>query len=118
LGIRESVRHTLTKVGHTVMCAATGDRALELLKSQPFDLLITDVIMPEGDGLNVIMGVKKAGLPVRILVISGGGKYFQAENCVRIAEGLGAHAALFKPFAHEDLLAAIQRAVDVESSAA
>jgi CheY-like chemotaxis protein len=116
--VRDLLQGCLTKAGHSVACASTGAMALKMLKEQPFDLLITDVIMPDGDGLSVIMGIKKAHLPVRILVISGGGKYFNAENCVHVAEGLGAHAALFKPFVPQALFGAIDRAMSTEPSAA
>lgn len=112
--IRDLIRHCLTRAGHRVVAAASGDQALKLFKTQPFDLLVTDVLMPDGDGLNVIMGVRKVNSAVRILVISGGGKYFQAENCVKIAEGLGADYALFKPFVPQTLLAAVERAMATE----
>jgi DNA-binding NtrC family response regulator len=109
--IRNLIQGCLTKAGHMVSCVGIGDRALKMLKEQPFDLLITDVIMPDGDGLSVLMEIKKAKLSVRVLAISGGGKYFNAENCIRIAEGLGAHAALFKPFLPQALFGAIDRAM-------
>ena len=115
--IRDLIQGCLSKAGHSVTCVGTGDEALKLLKKQPFDLIIADVIMPDGDGLSVIMGIKKANMPVRILVISGGGKYFPAENCIHIAEGLGAHAALFKPFVPQTLFGAIERAMGQPSAA-
>lgn len=109
--IRTVLRSILVKAGHTVVCAASGEDALKLLQAQPFDLLITDVLMPDGDGLGIIMAIRKANLSVRVLVISGGGKHFDAENCVHTAESLGAHAALLKPFGPEALFAAVGRAM-------
>lgn len=116
--VRDLLQSCLTKAGHSVACATTGVGALKMLRERPFDLLITDVIMPDGDGLSVIMGIKQSKLPVRILAISGGGKYFNAESCVHVAEGLGAHAALFKPFVPQTLFGAIERAMGHEPSAA
>jgi two-component system response regulator GlrR len=110
-GLLQLMQICLANAGHTVACASTGDEALKLLNKQHFDLLVTDVLMPEGDGLNLIMDLKKAHSPVCILVISGGGRYFPAKDCVRLATGLGAHAALFKPFGPPELFEAINRAL-------
>lgn len=117
-GILQLMQVCLTSAGHAVACASTGDDALKLLKKQRFDLLITDVLMPDGDGLSVIMDLKNVHSSVRILVISGGGKYFKAKDCVRLAKGLGAHAALFKPFGPPELFAAINRALPAQAPAA
>src|SRR5207253_2691574 len=107
--IRNLIQHYLTSAGHTVAGAATGDEALRILKERHFDLLITDVIMPDGDGIGLITELKKLNPAARILVISGGGKYFLANECVAIAERMGAHAALFKPFFRTNLLEAVGR---------
>jgi CheY-like chemotaxis protein len=109
--IRTLIQGCLTKAGHTVACAATGDRALTMLKERPFDLLITDVVMPDGDGLSVIIGIKNAKLPVRIIAISGGGKHVSSEYCVGTAESLGAHATLLKPFVPQTLFGVIEHAM-------
>jgi len=99
----------LTKAGHEVACAEDGERALKMLKERPFDLLITDVVTPNGDGLSVIMEIKKQKLPLRIIAISGGGEHFGSQYCVRTAKGLGAHSTLMKPFVPKALFAAIDQ---------
>ena len=107
--IRTTIQGCLTKAGHEVACAETGEQALKMLREKAFDLLITDVVMPQGDGLSVIMEIKREKLPVRIIAISGGGKHFDGQYCVRTAQSLGAHSALLKPFVPQALFAMIDQ---------
>ncbi len=116
--IQEIVSLWLTPRGHRVVRASTGDETLKLLRNERFDLVILDVLMPEGDGLDVITELQKRGRSERILAISGGGKYMQAEDCVKLASGMGSHAALLKPFDERQLLNGIERALRTEDPAA
>jgi CheY-like chemotaxis protein len=108
--IQHLVAQWLRTRGHTVSCVSTGNAALKLLNREHFDLVIADVLMPEGDGLDVIRELKQRNSSSRVLAISGGGKYMLAADCVRLAEGLGADAALLKPFDEKQLLNGIDRA--------
>jgi CheY-like chemotaxis protein len=103
------VRQYLEEAGHTVACASTGHEVIRLLGKQHFDLVITDVLMPDGDGLDVIVAAKRNFSGTRILAISGGGKYMVAGECLRIAKGVGAHGLLLKPFNRQQLLVAIEQ---------
>lgn len=114
--IRKLTQLYLTKAGHAVQCASTGDEAAKMLKQHPFELLITDVHMPDGDGLGLIMQLTQNKSPLRILVITGGGKYFQATDCAQMAKGLGAHATLLKPFSQAQLFEAINRAIPAQTA--
>ena len=105
--ILDLVVHWLEEAGHSVACATTGQAALRLIKQQPFDLVITDIIMPDGDGLEVILELKQAQPAIRVLAISGGGRHMQAVDCLKMAKNLGAHGLLLKPFNREQLLAEI-----------
>ena len=109
--IQDLLSTWLVAAGHTVACASTGREVSALLAKQRADLIITDVIMPDGDGLEVILELKRVQPDVRVLAISGGGKYFQASECLKLARGLGAHAILLKPFNRAQLLAAIEAAL-------
>ncbi len=120
VGIQDLVGLWLEESGHSVMRASTGHAASQLLKKQHVDLVITDIIMPDGDGLELILELKHARPLVHILAISGGGRHLQASDCLKMAKNLGAHALLLKPFNREQLLAAVDLAVpgDERDSAA
>jgi CheY-like chemotaxis protein len=107
--IRELVRHWLVDAGCAVTLAASGNELVRHLRGQAFDLIITDVIMPDGDGLEVILEAKRLQPNARVLAISGGGHHLQAGDCLRFAKGLGAHGVLLKPFSREQLLEAVGR---------
>ena len=115
--IQALVTQWLEPLGHRVVCASTGEETLKLLGKEHFDLVILDVLMPEGDGLDVISELHKKGRTERILTISGGGKYMQAADCVKLASGMGAHAALLKPFNERQLMDGIERALKPAGSA-
>ena len=116
--IQALVTQWLEPRGHRVACASTGDETLKLLRKEHFDLVILDVLMPEGDGLDVIAELQKKGRTERILTISGGGKYMPAADCVKLANGLGSHAALLKPFDERQLMDGIERALRTQDPAA
>lgn len=101
------VGQCLEGAGHVVSYASSGSEVIRLLGRQPCDLIITDVLMPDGDGLDVIFAVKRGNLPTRILTISGGGKYMVAAECLRISQGVGADRVLLKPFNCQQLLEAV-----------
>jgi CheY-like chemotaxis protein len=107
--IRQLVGNWLAGVGCTVAAAASGSELAKLMRAQPFDLIIMDVLMPDGDGLEVILEAKRSQPTARLLAISGGGNHLQAEDCLRFAKGLGAHAVLLKPFNREQLLDAVTK---------
>lgn len=71
------------------------------------DMVITDILMPDGDGLEVITELKRAQPSVRIIAMSGGGHHLRAAECLKFATGLGAHGLLLKPFKREQLLEAV-----------
>ena len=109
--IRTLLVHWLERAGHRVTAAETGAVAVLLLEGQRFDLLITDVVMPEGDGLELIGAFRKAQPSAHILAISGGGRYLPREDCLKIARSLGAHAVVMKPFNWGQLQAGIDLAI-------
>lgn len=97
----------LERAGCSVSCVTTGSQVLALVKTARFDVVITDMLMPELDGTAVIAVTKKHQPHARIIAMSGGGKSLGSEDVLRVAAKLGAHAGLAKPFAFDDLLAAM-----------
>lgn len=116
-GIRHLMEHGLTDLGHQVFACATGNEVVKLLSLRPVDLVITDVLMPDGDGLEVIAALRKKQLAVRVLAISGGGQYLAASDCLKVARGLGAHAVLLKPFDRQKFLDAIAQVLPDDNRA-
>lgn len=109
-GIRELVKKCLNLAGHEVICAATGVEATKLLTEQQFDLLITDIFMPDMDGLELISLVAKEHPSLSVLTISGASGCFADKIYLQTARLLGAHAVLVKPFGQPELFEAIGRA--------
>lgn len=107
--IIELVSHWLAAEGHEVATATSGREVLELVKQRAFDLVVTDIVMPDGDGWDVILGVGRLRPDTRIIAISGGGKLLPVEPCLRVAKGVGADLVLKKPFKHEEFMAAVNQ---------
>jgi DNA-binding response OmpR family regulator len=105
--VRTMLRLTLTHFGHIVIEARNGKEGLELFEHAKADLVITDIVMPEKEGLEVLVELrKKQVLPVKIIAISGGGRQ-KAADYLRLAELMGAARVLAKPFSNEVLIAMI-----------
>jgi DNA-binding response OmpR family regulator len=115
--VRMTVAEILRRAGYEVQSAADGKSGLELFQRQSFDLLITDLLMPERDGLETIMALRRGRAPLKILVISGCGQTLGSEY-MQIARHLGADYSLPKPFTRVELLAVVARLLDVPSTPA
>lgn len=103
---RTAVSRMLCGAGYRVLEAPDGARALALLKSETPDILVTDIIMPDGDGIELINAVKTRHPTVRILAISGRG-HLGSVDLLKMAAMVGADATLRKPLGPEELLARI-----------
>lgn len=93
----------LKTAGYRVMAAADGARGLDLFRQMTADVVVTDIIMPEREGIETLMAVKAVAPATRVLAISGGGRV-QAGDVLTLARSLGADAVLAKPFRREALL--------------
>ncbi len=111
-GIRKLVTQWLSALGHKVVAASTGNEVVRMITDRHFDLIIADVLMPEGDGLEVILAARRVQPSPRVLAISGGGKYMSGTDCLRVAKGIGADGILLKPFTRDQLLSAVVRVVE------
>jgi CheY-like chemotaxis protein len=109
-GVREGVATFLRRLGHEVLEASDGVRGFEALRSQPFDLVITDLNMPDMDGIEVIDRLRESTNGCPVIAMSGGG-LFAKELLLENAEMLGAVSTLAKPFELEELRDAVQAAL-------
>lgn len=106
-GIRELLCMMLQAAGHTVATAEDGIQAPKILASQPVQVVITDLLMPERDGLEFIAEVRKKFPTVKIIAMSGGG-HIARDSYLRIAKNCGAHVLLEKPFSQSGVLGAVE----------
>lgn len=107
---RTMLRLTLVHFGHTVIEAGNGKEGLELFPRSQAELLITDIVMPEKEGLEVLMALRHLAPPVKTIAMSGGG-LGNASDYLRVAKLMGAVQVLKKPFSNEALVAAVNAAL-------
>ncbi len=98
-----ALERALKKNGHDVIVSPNGKNAMEALKKKDFDLVITDLRMPEIDGFEVIEEVKRCSPSTRIVLMSA----FGTENAVKKATEIGAYY-LEKPFEVEEFVEKLQ----------
>jgi CheY-like chemotaxis protein len=93
----------LTRAGNQVTTATSGRKGLEMLSNDGYDLVLTDIIMPELDGIEAIRRIRTDHPDLRIIAMSGGGQIDKADF-LHMAEALGADRVLEKPVRSERLI--------------
>jgi CheY-like chemotaxis protein len=111
--LREMLKMSLLRNGYTVMEAENGKDAIVHFKPLVTDLVVTDLIMPEEDGLKVVIKLRELKPSIRIIAISGGGKVGPG-SYLNLAKALGADAIFPKPFSINDLISKIELLLDNE----
>jgi len=104
LELLESLALVLRSAGHDVDTAPSAAAALAVQKARPADVLITDIFMPDTDGLEAVSAFRSGWPRLKIVAMSGGGKMTKG-NYLETARVVGADAVLRKPFAPDKLLA-------------
>ncbi len=99
----------LTADGHQVALAEDGEKGIELYRKKKFDLIITDILMPNKDGINVIVDIINGGNRVPIIAISGGRRAISSDFNLQSAELLGVTATLKKPFTASEMRRTIKK---------
>lgn len=106
----EQIRLTygaLLKIGgHEVVTAVDGEEALALFRRQPFDLVITDVVMPRMGGAETIAALRRLRPSLKVIAVYGGGRLGEAGSPTT-AQSLGADRLLTKPFMMDELQGAV-----------
>ncbi|MDO8422074.1 MAG: response regulator [Parvibaculum sp.] len=104
--VRKTTRLVLEANGHSIVEASDGREGMQAFGLQKFDLVITDVLMPNQDGLETLDAIHSVDSSTKVLCISGGGRSGNREF-LKIAEKLGADGVLPKPFSMEALIAKV-----------
>ena len=100
--LRSTIQALLQADGFDVVVAGDGEAALAAHQSRPADVVITDLFMPDKDGIETIVELKKISPKVKILAISGWTST-QGSDYLRVAREIGAAATLQKPFDPQEL---------------
>jgi CheY-like chemotaxis protein len=105
--VREVLSAMLESAGYEVSLAPNGRDAVAILENQEFTAILTDLVMPEQEGIETIKLIRKDYPDLKIIAMSGafGGDY------LRIAGYLGAHSTLAKPINMETLISTLQRTI-------
>jgi CheY-like chemotaxis protein len=105
--MRDLLRWMLEREGYEVVTAEDGKEGLRLYRENLADLIITDLIMPEMEGIETILALKHDFPGVKVIAMSGGG-HVGPDPYLKIAEGVGAIRVFAKPFSREELLEAVR----------
>jgi DNA-binding response OmpR family regulator len=111
--LREMLKLSLSRRNFTVFEAENGKSAIAHFKPTITDLVVTDLIMPEEDGLKVVIKLRELKPSIKIIAISGGGKVGPG-SYLNLAKALGADAIYSKPFSINDLIAKIEQLLESE----
>ena len=104
---RMAVADMLESIGHEVRCAADGAAGVELFAREPFDLVITDMVMPRQDGMDTISALRSDAPSLKLIAMSGGGATLGPDDYLDLAAYQGAAVTLRKPFGLRQLEVAI-----------
>ncbi|MCK5068174.1 MAG: response regulator [Bacteroidales bacterium] len=100
------IKKMLERAGFEIELASNGNEGLELFKRIQADLVITDIIMPEKEGLETIREMKRLRSDLKIIAMSGGGK-ISADNYLNTAKIFGASKVLEKPFSQKTMISTV-----------
>jgi sigma-B regulation protein RsbU (phosphoserine phosphatase) len=109
--LRAAVARGLERAGHEVVQAGSGTEGMAELEGGPFDLVVTDINMPDMDGIEVILKLSQIYPDLPVIAVSGGG-LMSHEILLGNADALGAVDVLAKPFELAELNAIIDRALN------
>lgn len=107
---RFTIREILEGAGYEVEEAENGRIGVDMQNATPFDLIVTDIIMPEKEGVETIIDLKKDYPDLGIIAISGGGRTRNLDF-LKLSERFGASKILAKPFTEGQLLEAVNEVI-------
>ena len=105
--VRQLIRETLEQAGYEVEEANDGKEGLERYRAKSPDLVIMDILMPDQDGLEAIMTLRREFPSTPVIAMTGGSDMIGVLNILDVAQMLGARRTLQKPFELKVLLDAV-----------
>lgn len=102
--VRTTLAEILRRSGYDVVLASDGDVGLQLVETKRPDIVVTDIVMPNREGIETIREIRSRFPNVRILAMSGGGSKSTSTDFLELAYALGADDVLAKPFRMAELL--------------
>lgn len=110
VSFRPMLQAKLEWLGHEVIVAGNGNEALARYGEWPIDLVLTDLIMPDKEGIELISELRRRAPGVAIVAMSGGGRV-SPHGYLGIARHVGATQVLAKPFSSQELVGALEAAL-------
>lgn len=104
--VRMVIKRMIEAEGHEVVEASDGQTGIDMYRKSPTDLVITDIVMPNKEGLETIKELREDFPDIKIIAISGGGK-IQGKQYLELASKLGAMRTFEKPFTWKELMEAV-----------
>ncbi len=101
--VRDLLDRVIRREGHDVVSAQNGREGISIFRKQAIDLVITDIIMPDKDGIETFLDLRRENPNLKVIAISGGG-CSKSDNYLNSAKLLGVDKALKKPFSPEEFL--------------
>ncbi|MBF0341036.1 MAG: response regulator [Magnetococcales bacterium] len=102
-------QRVLEEQGFVVLTAREGRAAQRLLETLAVDLVITDILMPDTDGIELIGYLLSHPPPPLVIAVSGGGQYFDGNSLLRAVRTLGVENTLLKPFSGKHLVETVRQ---------
>ena len=100
------LKKMIEKIGYEVELASNGREGIDIFRNNRVDMVITDIIMPDKEGLEIILEMKQAQPELKIIAISGGGR-ISPESYLECAKHFGAEKVFQKPFRQAELISAV-----------
>ncbi len=110
--VRRAIVRILAGAGYELQEASDGDEAWQMQTAQPFDLILTDLYMPNADGIEFLTRLQEIDSETKVIAISGGGRIVGHANALEDAEAFGASATLRKPFTPTEVLEKVQEVLE------
>lgn len=112
--MRQMLKQMLERAGYEIIDAPDGQTGIELYRQNPTDLIITDLIMPQKDGMETIIELKRDFPNVKIIAISGGSRAMDPRDYLHYTTQFGIVHTLTKPFDPKEMIAMIQSELQEE----